>query len=143
MQTLPVSALLALALVAGCTTPAAEDVLATDSFRMSLAGLPATLAAGDVVEVTVQATAQSAHHEHASDHIGAHFWNSTAHGSTPSAATSTSCAHTGGTLPGTYRISCTAPTAPGEYYLRAHARITESDGTACNWWGDAIQFTVA
>ena len=77
----------------------------------------------------------------ASDHIGAHF------GPVPSSAPSTTvypsaCVHTHGDLPGAYLVTCSAPSLPGTYYLRGHARITTPDNTTVNWWSAETTFTV-
>jgi hypothetical protein len=146
-------------LVAGCSSPPPKGdgtsttdthgmtmAMGPDTYRMQLSGVPsAAMAPGHAFNVTV--TAQMgpgmSMASHASDHIGAHFWNRTVSDPTANVGNATSCAHTSGDLPGSYTAACTAPAAPGTYRIRAHARITDADGTKHNWWSDEQTFTVA
>jgi hypothetical protein len=154
---LPALLLLAAIVAAGCTSPSddADDAHQTtssggmpmgpDTYRMQLSGVPsAPMAPGTLFNVTV--TAQMGPGmmaaQHASDHIGAHFWNRTVSDPTPNVANGTACSHRAGDLPGSYEAACTAPAAPGTYRIRAHARIND-DGTMRNWWSDEQSFTVA
>jgi hypothetical protein len=135
--------------LAGCSgdgddDPAGDDSSATpaptaSSYTVTLEGFPVApipanttftfidRISGDVVRM--------------SDHIGAHFGqNSTTDPSTT--AYPNACAHTHGDLPGTYEVTCTAPAAPGAYFLRGHARIMQ-DNLTVNWWSNEQPFTVA
>jgi hypothetical protein len=133
--------------LAGCTANDGHDdlTLGPGSFHMQLTGMPSgPVAPGQMFNVSVQAmAAHRGMHDHMSDHIGAHFWNQTHSDPTGALAQSTGCAHTGGSLPGEYRIQCTAPMQPGMYYLRAHARMADDGGMMHHWWGDEATFTVA
>jgi hypothetical protein len=148
--------LLAAIVAAGCTSPS-DDAdgshtmtssgmmsMGPDTYRMQLSGVPAAVAPGATFNVTVTAqmgTGMMAVH-HASDHIGAHFWNRTVSDPTASVANGTACSHRSGDLPGSYEATCTAPMAVGTYHIRAHARIND-DGTMRHWWSDEQVFTVA
>lgn len=79
-------------------------------------------------------------HVRVSDHIGAHYGpNSTQAPSTT--AYPVACQHTGGELPGTYQVTCTAPTLPGTYHLRGHARIGQGNESV-SWWSGEQTFLV-
>lgn len=154
----PLLAALVLA-AAGCTTPADDSdsdgshmmsssgmmSMGPGTYHMQLSGLPGSaVAPGTVFNVTVTAqmgTGMAMAH-HASDHIGAHFWNRTVSDPTANTGNATSCAHRAGDLPGSYEAACTAPAVPGTYHIRAHARISDN-GTMRHWWSDEQTFTVA
>ena len=133
-----------LLLLAGCSDPPADDdhadhPLDADTYAITLADLPVLpvpAGTGFTFNSTITGDVQ-----HASDHIGAHFGNRTT--TEPSTAVyNMTCAHTGGTLPGRFQVTCTAPAQPGVHYLRGHARII--DGTVTHhWWSDEATFTVA
>jgi hypothetical protein len=76
-----------------------------------------------------------------SEHIGGHFGTQ----ASPSPSTTLyniPCNHVTGVLPQTYEITCTAPSAPGYYHLRGHARITQA-GADIDWWSADIMFRVS
>jgi hypothetical protein len=129
-----VAAMLAL-WTAGCTDPPEDEEheeLGADSFHIEVQGFPsAPVLANTTFNFTDVITGGP---EHVSDHIGAHFGpNSTTSPSTT--AYPSICAHTGGSLPGSFQVTCTAPSMPGTYYLRGHARIIEGNVTN-QWWSD-------
>lgn len=134
-----------LPLLAGCTSTNAHDPLDEGSYHMQLGGMPTgPVAPGAKFNVTVQAMAgHGGGHMHSSDHIGAHFWNMTQADPTGALTAATTCVHRGGDLPGTYQAMCTAPMAPGTYYLRSHARMSDDDAVMHHWWSDEQSFTVA
>jgi len=138
----PVLGLLTVALLAGCSGDPEADPPAPDagSYTITLEGFPvAPIPANTTFTFTDRIEGDAVR---ASDHIGAHFGaNSTIEPST--AAYPVACVHTHGDLPGTYQVTCTAPTAPGTYFLRGHARITTADGAMVNWWSAEQAFVVA
>lgn len=77
-----------------------------------------------------------------SDHIGGHFGaNSSA---TPKVSDyPLACAHTAGSVPGEYAVSCEVPAtaAPGTYHLRGHMRITV-DSMKHDFWAPETSFVV-
>lgn len=150
--------LLAAILVAGCSSSPSNGSGSSTSgthgmmmsmgpgtYHMQLSGVPsAPMAPGHAFNVTVTAQmgAGMAMMAHASDHIGAHFWNRTVSDPTANTGNATSCTHSAGDMPGSYQAMCTAPAAPGTYHIRAHARIMDN-GTMRHWWSDEQTFTVA
>lgn len=126
----------------GSETAHAGEMLTATSFTITLADFPnAPLAAGQAFHFNSTIAGAHEPHNHMSDHIGAHF------GSNSTTAPSTTvynktCAHRAGALPGTYEVTCTAPTELGTYYLRGHARMTEGNVTN-QWWSPEVSFRVA
>lgn len=130
---------------AGCTDPDEDDqmMMGPGSYHMDMSGMPTMpMSPGEKFNVTVMAQAGMAGMHGTSDHIGAHMWNRSIADPTGMLGNATSCAHTGGEMPGEYRAQCTAPMQPGTYYLRAHARMMDDDGQMHHWWGDERSFTV-
>lgn len=135
-------------LTAGCastTDDHHEMAMGPDTYHMLLSGVPAMpMAPNATFNVTVQAEMGMgmAMAHHASDHIGAHFWNRTVSDPTANVTNGTACAHRVGDLPGTFEATCKAPLMPGVYHIRAHSRISDN-GTMHHWWSDEQTFTVA
>ena len=147
--------LLTTAILAGCATPdgprESDDghghaEMGADSFRMQLSGMPSgPMAPGARFNVTVQATHGMGHEgmgAMASDHIGAHFWNTTMMDPTAGIGDSTACVHRSGEMPGQFTAVCTAPMQAGTYHIRAHSRMMDG-GQMHNYWSDEQSFTVA
>ena len=133
-----------LPLLAGCMSPAAEDVLDDSSYHMQLLGMPTgPVAPGARFNVTVKAMAGSAGHMHGSDHIGAHFWNMTKMDPTGALGNASTCAHRAGEMPGEYTAMCTAPMQAGTYHIRGHARMMDGGGQMHHYWSDEQTFTVS
>lgn len=135
--------------LAGCVTPdsppapeATDDMepaasLADDSFTVTIMDFPANVTANESFTFMV---ALEGAPESASDHIGAHFGRNT------SAAPSTTvydsaCAHTAGTAPGNYTVTCSMADA-GTWYLRGHLRLVDN-GTTFNYWSTERMVEVA
>lgn len=133
---------LALALLAaGCAGPDDDPAPPPqdDSYRLAVANVPATPVAPNstfTFDLAVDGDEQRT-----SDHIGAHFGNSTTTQPSTTVYAST-CQHQGGALPGHYQVTCTAPATPGIYFLRGHARIIQDNATT-QWWSAEATFTVA
>lgn len=147
MRALPATLGLALALaLAGCASGADDHhhMMDGDSFHMTMMGMPSgPMAPGQPFNVTVRAMAGHEDMHGTSDHIGAHMWNMSVADPTAGLGNATACQHTGGDLPGEYRVQCTAPMQPGTYHVRAHARMMDDDGAMHHWWGPEHSFTVA
>lgn len=138
-------------LLAGCTATDTTDTadvalpMGPGSYQVQLSGMPTTpLSPGAVFNVSVQGMAgMQGMHAMMSDHIGAHFWNDTMMDPTAAVPSATSCAHTGGSMPGNFTARCTAPMEPGTYHLRAHARMMDEGSQMHHYWSAEQTFTVA
>lgn len=136
-------------LTAGCSTPDDGDdddmmPMGPGSYRMELSGMPSgPMAPGQMFNVSVRAmSGMSGMHAMTSDHIGAHYWNTTMMDPTAGLGNATTCMHTGGAMPGQHTAQCTAPMEPGTYHLRSHARMADDAGQMHHWWSDEQTFTV-
>lgn len=144
MRTL-LALVLASLLAAGCSSPTddgegdAPAPLDADTYHLTLANVPTTPVQPNSnfsFDLAVDGDDQ-----HASDHIGAHFGNSTT--ATPSTTVyATTCMHQAAQLPGDFQVTCKAPATAGVYFLRGHARIIQ-DNVTTQWWSAEITFTVA
>lgn len=141
------AAVLVTALLAGCADPDGPEDLGASTYQMQLEGMPTTpIAPGETFNVTVRGMMGSGMgmHRMSSDHIGAHMWNMSATDPTGMLDNATTCAHTGGEMPGEFQATCTAPMQPGTYYMRAHARMTDGHEHGLHhYWGDEETFTVS
>ena len=141
------AAVLFTALLAGCADPDDADDLSAATYQMNLEGMPTTpMAPGETFNVTVRGMMGGGvgMHRMDSDHIGAHFWNMSVMDPTGMLGNATTCAHTGGEMPGEFGAMCTAPMEPGTYYLRAHARMDDGHAHGLHhYWGGEMPFTIA
>jgi hypothetical protein len=140
---LPLVVALASLALAGCSDGGAEEPTGpppptASSYLVTVEGFPVTpVPSNTTFTFTDRITGEEVR---ASDHIGAHFGaNSTQAPSTT--AYPFACVHTQGDLPGTYQVTCTAPTLPGTYYLRGHARIGQGNESV-SWWSGEQTFLV-
>jgi len=77
-----------------------------------------------------------------SDHIGGHMGKDASPSAKPDTTMyNVACDHQSGTLPGQFTITCRAPTSPGVYHIRGHARVTQASGNV-EWWSDDFVFRV-
>lgn len=103
-----------------------------EPYTLEISGFPQAVEAGANFTFVLTATGGE---NATSDHLGAHFGNTSA----PTAAPSTSvyaraCPHITNVtdVPGTYHVTCSMPTA-GTWYLRGHVRVGDN-----NSWGDEM-----
>lgn len=130
-------------LFAGCSDGAGDEPAGptppdASSYLVTVEGFPVTpIPSNATFTFTDRITGEEVR---TSDHIGAHFGpNSTASPSVT--AYPSACIHQGGNLPGTYEVTCTAPSMPGTYYLRGHARIGQGNESV-SWWSGEHTFLV-
>lgn len=112
------------------------------NYTLNLTGAPSTPPLGNSSFALSLAIAGS--ENVTSDHIGAHFFNSTT--ATPTVATSAgACAHVNAAVIDTHAIECRIPNAsptPKTMYVYGHLRIVQG-GVTLEWWSAPVEVTVA
>lgn len=80
-----------------------------------------------------------------SDHIGAHYNESSQASSAPSTVVyGEACTHQAGSVPGMFTVTCTfANVAAPIEYLRGHMRLTDAAGRTYNFWSEEYTIAVA
>lgn len=137
----PAIASVVMLLLAGCSSSDDDEPkLAADTYTLTLRGAPAIVSANSTFAFELQVDGDI---ERASDHVGAHFGNTSSQAPSTTVYAS-ACAHQIGTVPSedaAFTVTCKAPTKLGIYYLRGHVRIIEGNQTF-NWWSAEHTFTV-
>lgn len=114
------------------TPPVNETpALGNDTYALATAGIPAQAEVGKPFNYTLYVNGTF---EATSNHIGAHFRNTTEGALSASAMGACSHIGTNETLPGEFNLTCTLDT-PGTHYVYGHVRITEN-GETYNYWAE-------
>ncbi|MES2154800.1 MAG: hypothetical protein V4510_06655 [bacterium] len=132
-------------LLAGCTIPSdttTEKPVDASTYQIvvqwTISGVPGNSTFTFPMQVNSAAGIVTS-----SPHIGAHYWTSHQESPATSNAATPGCTHykDGRQIPQDFDVTCTAPKAPGIYYLRGHVQETRGNQTY-NWWSDEKSFTV-